>query len=209
METRGSPVVSLFSSSCFRSLTSSCLHIVYKFIVYFWRGGLREVLIFFGTFLVGSWLFVVTPLKKNLHQNKQYLWCCFVNRSQSKHLKASPIMKPRTKSLTADHPQNPTSRSARHRIPLRSAWTWTDATLQDFPNKISGFYCFYPMENRNILFTPQKEIISETPGSSKSLKLINLCYQNYLLIFLNDVPMNQNDFGCTKWIVFQFSWDIQ
>lgn len=167
----------------------------------FWGGGLKEVLIFFGTFLVGSWLFVVTPsysFQKNLHQNKQYLWCSFASKWQSKHLKASPILKPR--NITHRWPSTkPDNRSARHRIPLRSAWTWTDATLQDFPNNISGFYCFYPMENGNILEKhPKKTHLFETPGSSKSWKLRNLCYQNYLLSFLNF-------WNFSKWMMYQWT----
>ena len=60
----------------FRRSTSSCLQIVYKFIVIDARfgRGFRKVLIFFGTSWVESRQFVVTPLKDNnlrgVHQNK-------------------------------------------------------------------------------------------------------------------------------------------
>lgn len=62
--------------------------------VFLKRGSQRGIDFFWNIF---GWKLAICcySFKKNIHQNKQYLWCCFVNRSQSKHLKASSILKPR------------------------------------------------------------------------------------------------------------------
>lgn len=137
--------------------------------------------------------------KRNIHQNKQYLWCCFANKWQSKHLKASSILKPR--NITHRWPIHKTRQAGQPDIVFLSVVLGPESprNLRLFTLWKIGISCLHPKKKLSL-----KHRVPVKVGNSETfaIRIIFEFFEFLELLKMNDAPMNQNAFGSTKWITF-------